>query len=412
LKPDTIGGALIYRFDDFELDTGLYELRRAGKRLPLEPQAFDLLEYLIDHRDRLVPKEELIGHIWPERFISEAALTTRIREIRKALGDSGREQRYVQTAHGRGYRFLGKVRAGAAPDAINEPALGTTSDAPVVVSEQEIRFCTTGDGVRIAYATVGQGAPLVKTANWLSHLEFDWRSPIWRHWLRDLSRERTLVRYDERGCGLSDPEPGNFSFDGWLRDLEAVVDTRKLERFALLGISQGGPVAISYAAAHPERVSHLVLYGTYARGRNHRMTEAQREERQALITLTEHGWGRDDPTYRQLFTSGFIPDAGPEQQRWFNDLQRESASGANAARFMRVFDSIDVREELPKLDLPVLVLHARDDKRVPFEEGRWLAASIKSAQFVPLDGRNHILLEDEPAWPAFVSEVNRFLSDT
>jgi pimeloyl-ACP methyl ester carboxylesterase len=220
-----------------------------------------------------------------------------------------------------------------------------------------------------------------------------------------------LVRYDERGCGLSDPEPDNFSFEGWLRDLEAVVDTMKLERFALLGISQGGPVAIAYAAAHPERVSRLVLYGTYARGRSFRMTEAQREERQALITLTEHGWGRDDPTYRQLFTSGFIPGAGPEEQRWFNDLQRESATGENASRFMRVFDDIDVRELLPKLALPVLVMHARDDKRVPFEEGRRLAAGIAGAQFVPLEGRNHILLGDEPAWSAFVSEVNRFLAE-
>jgi pimeloyl-ACP methyl ester carboxylesterase/DNA-binding winged helix-turn-helix (wHTH) protein len=394
---------VIYRFDDFQLDLSGYELRQAGERRALEPQAFDVLAYLFRNRDRLVPKEELIEHIWPERFISDAALTTRIREVRKALGDSGRSQRYIQTVHGRGYRFVGEVAAG--DETPHEPG------PKEAAREQEIRFCTTADGVSVAYSTVGSGPALVKTANWLSHLEYDWQSPIWRHWLDALSLQRTLVRYDERGCGLSDRDPPKFSFEGWLLDLEAVVDELELEHFALLGISQGGPVAIAYAAKHPDRVSHLVLYGTYARGRNFRLTPAQREERQALITLTEHGWGRDDPTYRQLFTSGFIPDAGPEQQSWFNDLQRESATAASAARFMREFDTIDVRDLLPELRMPVLVLHTRDDRRVPFEEGRRLAAAVHGARFVPLEGRNHILLEGEPAWPAFVSEVDQFLSE-
>lgn len=407
------GEDLLYVFDDFELDTNAYELRRAGSRRPLEPQAFDLLTYLVQHRDRLVSKDELIEHIWPDRFISDAALTTRIMEVRKALGDSGRSQRYVQTVHGRGYRFIGDVQDAA--DA-GGPSEASASHAAVPETErgpeQEIRFCTASDGARVAYAMVGKGPPLMKTANWLSHLEYDWRSPIWRHWLHELSRRRTLVRYDERGCGLSDPDPDDFSFQGWLRDLEAVVDVSGIERFPLMGISQGGPVAIAYAAKHPERVSHLILYGSYARGRDHREpTEGEREERRALITLTEHGWGRDDPVYRQLFTSGFIPGAGLEEQRWFNDLQRESASGVNAARFMRVFDSLDVRDLLSRLELPVLVLHARNDMRIPFEEGRRLAAGIAGAQFVPLEGRNHILLGNEPAWPAFLSEVNRFLGD-
>ena len=397
---------MLYQFDDFELDTSAYELRRAGERRQLEPQALDLLTYLVEQRERLVPKEELIERIWPERFISDAALTTRIMEVRKALGDTGRAQRYVQTVHGRGYRFVADVAIDGQPKARESPSIA------VNLPEQTIRFGTTDDGVQIAYATAGAGPWLVKTANWLTHLEYDWHSPVWRHWLRDLSQQRTLVRYDERGCGLSDREPQNFSFEGWLLDLEAAVDALELERFSLLGISQGGPVAIAYAAKHPGRVSHLVLYGTYARGRNYRMTEAQREERQALITLTEHGWGRDDPAYRQLFTSGFIPDAGPDEQRWFNDLQRESASGASAARFMREFDTIDVRDLLPAIRLPTLVLHARNDMRIPFEEGRRLAAQIPGARFVPLEGRNHILLENEPAWGHFLAEVDAFLRPT
>jgi pimeloyl-ACP methyl ester carboxylesterase/DNA-binding winged helix-turn-helix (wHTH) protein len=404
---------MIYAFDRYELDTGLFELRRDGEPCPLEPQAFDLLAYLVEHRDRVVTKDELIAHLWPERFISEAALTTRVLEARKALGDSGREQRYIRTVRGRGYRFTGDVRSrsGAAP--VPEPPAKLrvqVSREPERTDEHQIRFCATSDGVGIAYATTGAGPPLVKVANWLSHLEFDWQSPIWRHWIRELSRDHLLVRYDERGCGLSDLEPADFSFEGWLRDLEAVVDTLKLDRFPLLGISQGGPAAIAYAARHPERVSRLVLYGTYGRGRNWRMTPQQKEERQALMTLTKHGWGRDDPTYRQIFTMGFIPEATREQMQWFNDLQRASAPPENAYRFMQEFDQINVEDVLPQLTVPALVLHARGDARVPFEEGRRLAAGIAGARFVPLEGRNHILLEGEPAWPTFLAEVRRFLS--
>jgi pimeloyl-ACP methyl ester carboxylesterase len=343
----------------------------------------------------------LLEHVWPGGFVTEAVLTSRVMDARKAIGDSGREQRLIRTVHGRGYRFVGDVREAARPAA---PA--SASEHP---SLQEIRFCTSADGVQIAYATTGTGPPLVKVANWLSHLEFDWDSPIWRHWLTELSRDHTLVRYDERGCGLSEQQPVEFSFDGWLLDLEAVVDALGLERFPLLGISQGGPIAIAYAVGHPDRVSQLILYGTYARGRNFRMSAEQREEREALITLTRHGWGRDDPTYRQLFTSGFVPGATAEQMGWFNDMQRASTSGENAARFMRTFDDVNVIDMLADVDVPTLVLHCRDDRRIPHEEGRRLAAAIPGARFISLEGSNHIILEEDAAWPVFSSEVRRFL---
>jgi len=230
--------------------------------------------------------------------------------------------------------------------------------------EQQIRFCTTSDGVRIAYATAGEGPPLVKAANWLSHLEFDWRSPVWRHWLEELSRDHLLVRYDERGCGLSDWTVDDFSFEAWVRDLETVVDTLKLDRFALLGISQGGPVAITYAVRHPEKVSHLVLYGTYARGwAKRRLSQEAMEEVEALLTLTKQGWARDNPAYRQIFTTSFIPGADPEQVRWFNDLQRISTSPENAVKFLTEFGNIDVVDLLPRVAVPALVLHAREDAR-------------------------------------------------
>jgi pimeloyl-ACP methyl ester carboxylesterase/DNA-binding XRE family transcriptional regulator len=276
--------------------------------------------------------------------------------------------------------------------------------------EQQVRFCTTPDGARIAYATVGTGPVLVKAANWLSHLEYDWNSPVWRHWLAGLSERHTLVRYDERGCGLSDWDVDTFSLDAWVSDLETVVDTLGLERFPLLGISQGGSVAITYAVRHPERVSHLILYGGYARGRwKLALSPQQREETEMLLTLTKLGWGRSNPAFRQVFTSLFIPDATTEQMRWFNELQRMSTSPENAVKFLRAFYEIDVSHLAPMVTVPTMVLHAREDGRIPFDAGRELAASIPGARFVTLEGKNHILLESEPAWPRFLAEVHHFL---
>jgi pimeloyl-ACP methyl ester carboxylesterase len=275
---------------------------------------------------------------------------------------------------------------------------------------QTIRFCTSADGARIGFATVGGGPPLVKAANWLNHLEFDWNSPVWRHWLGELSRDHTLVRYDERGCGLSDWSADEMSVEAWVRDLEAVVDAAQLERFPLLGISQGAPIAIAYAVRHPERVSHLVLYGGYLRGRLHRgLTPKEMEERELMIHMVRLGWGQDHPAFRQVFTSLFIPDADREQIDWFNELQRVSATPENAARMLEAFDRIDVRSVAPRVGAPTLVLHAKGDLRVPFAEGRLIATTISGARFVPLDSRNHLLLEGEPAWPRFLTTVREFL---
>ena len=278
--------------------------------------------------------------------------------------------------------------------------------------EQQIRFCTALDHVRIAYATVGEGPPLVKAANWLSHLEFDWDSPVWRHWLTSLSERRTLVRYDERGCGLSDWNVEEFSLEAWVRDLETVVDAMGLKRFPLMGLSQGGPVAVTYAVRHPERVSHLILYGSYARGWWKRdISPEQREETETLLTLTRLGWGRSNPMFRQVFTTSFIPQATIEQMQWFNDLQRISTSPENATRFLRAFYELDVSQIAKHVTTPTLVLHARKDDRIPFAAGRELAALIPGARFQPLESQNHILLEDEPAWQRFLRAVNTFLDD-
>ena len=278
------------------------------------------------------------------------------------------------------------------------------------VSKQQIRFCTSHDGERIAFATSGDGPPLVKAANWLSHLEFDWESPVWSPMLAELSREHTLVRYDERGCGLSDWNVADLSFEAWVHDLETVVDKIGVERFPLLGISQGASIAVAFAVRYPERVSHLILHGGYARGRLRRgATPAQRDEAEAMNRLAELGWGQENPAFRQFFTTQFIPGGSPEQHLWFNELERISTSPVNAGRFMRVFNDIDVVDDLARVSCPTLVLHSTGDARVPFDEGRLMASLIPGARFVPLDSKNHLLLENEPAWQRWLDEVRSFV---
>lgn len=277
---------------------------------------------------------------------------------------------------------------------------------------QSIRFCTAPDGVRLAYAAVGQGPVLVKAANWLSHLEHDWSSPVWRHWLTGLGENHTLVRYDQRGCGLSDWNVEEFNLDAWILDLETVVDASGLERFPLLGISQGASIAVEYAVRHPEKVSHLILYGGYMRGRLKRNpTPQQQEESDVMLQLIRLGWGREHPAFRQVFTSLFLPDGTPEQFEAFNELQRISSSPEIAAKIVEGFRYIDVYEQTARITQPTLILHGKGDMRIPFEEGRLMAATIPNARLVPLESRNHILLESEPAWGRFMEEVDKFLKE-
>jgi len=278
--------------------------------------------------------------------------------------------------------------------------------------EQRIRFGIAPDNVRLAFATSGQGPALVKTAHWLTHIEFDWNSPVWRHWLTELSSRHTLIRYDQRGCGLSDWNVTDFSLEAQVGDLEAVVDQAGLQQFPLLGLSSSGAVAVRYALRHPERVTHLILYGTYARGRLRRPGAVPRAEAEALHNVMQIGWGRNNPAFRQVYTTLFIPDGGPEQVNWFNELQRLSTSPENAVRLSQASWETDISDAAAQLTVPTLVMHARQDAVVPFEEGRTLAALIPGASFVPLASKNHILLREEEAWSQFVHEVYAFLEPT
>jgi pimeloyl-ACP methyl ester carboxylesterase len=282
---------------------------------------------------------------------------------------------------------------------------------------QTIRSVKSADGVRLAWAETrpassGGAAPrptLLKASNWMTHLELEWESPVWRHWIHFLTENFRYIRYDERGCGMSDWEAEDLGHDRWLEDLEAVAEVGVPDGpFVLLGMSQGAAPAIQFAIRHPERVSALVLYGGYSRGWAKRGDEASHRRYSAMIDLIEHGWGHDNPVFRQLFTSRFIPGGTDEQLSWYNDLAKKTTSPRNAARILQTRGLVDVRALLPEVRVPTLVLHARHDAVVLIEEGRLLASEIPGAQFVELDSSNHVLLENEPAWARFREAVLDF----
>jgi pimeloyl-ACP methyl ester carboxylesterase/DNA-binding CsgD family transcriptional regulator len=275
---------------------------------------------------------------------------------------------------------------------------------------QSIRFCTSADGTRIAVASCGDGQVILRAAHWLSHVDYDLESPVWRPWLQALSARHRFVRYDPRGCGLSDRHVADLTLEAWHADLEAVAASIGEPRFILLGVSQGGALAITYALRHPERVSRLVLLNAYGRGARIRaQTDAERLEAETIVNFIRIGWGRDNPAFCRFFTNLFIPDGTPEQHRWWSDLERMTATADVAAQLLWQMQGIDVLESAAALRVPTLIAHSRGDMRVPFDEGCKLAAAIPGSRFVPLESKNHVLLPGEPAWTAFHAELASFL---
>jgi pimeloyl-ACP methyl ester carboxylesterase/DNA-binding winged helix-turn-helix (wHTH) protein len=405
---------MCFLFDDYVIDTARRELRHGSEAIRVEPQVFDLLLYMIRNRDRVVTKDDVLSAVWPGRTVAESTLFSRIAAARHAIGDSGERQHFIRTVARRGFRFVGAVR-----EESTTSATATSDTAPVqmpmphraaaVAPQQRVRFCKSPDNIHLAVATTGRGPPLVKAANWLNHIEYDWHSPVWAPLFAQLASARRLIRYDGRGNGLSDWHVGDISFEAFVRDLESVVDAEGLEKFALLGISQGASVAIAYATRHPERVSRLILCAGYAVGWRRRGSREEIARRSALQALVRYGWGQDNPAFRQVFTSLFFPDATAEQIAWFNELQRISASPEGADRILSVFGGIDVSDLLPRVSVPTLVLHGQRDAMVPFEQGLRLARDIPGARLVPLHTRNHLVLEHEPAWRQLVEEIESFL---
>lgn len=295
-------------------------------------------------------------------------------------------------------------------EAFAAPAVAPPRSASLAT--QRVHFCTTTDGVRLAYAASGNGPPLVKASNWLTHIDYDWESPVWKHWWQALSRNHTLIRYDERGCGLSDwdVDAATYNLEAWVRDLETVVDALGLERFPLLGMSQGGPIAITYAARHPERVSHLIMYGTVARATWSRASDEERRELAALGELIKVSWGTDRPGFRQVYDAKFLPDGPLESWRAFDELQRRSTSPRNAHLLWKAFGYLDCTEPARHLDVPMLILHGDDDQVWSYYQAEDLHSMVPGSKLVTLHSKNHILQADEPAFATFIDEVERFIA--
>lgn len=338
-----------------------------------------------------------------ELFLSANTVRWHNRQIYSKLGVGSRMQAIAQA------RALGLLK----PDGSSQPGpVKPASVAAPPALQQTVHFTTSFDGTRIAYARSGHGPPLVNVATFMSHLEYDRESPVWRHWLEELSRGHTLIRYDERANGLSDWDVEDVSFEAWVHDLEAVVDAAGLQQFSMFANSQAGAVAIAYAVRHPERVKRMILHGAYARGWLHRdLTDQQRAQEKLIIDLMRVGWGQQNPAFRQVFAMQLRPDATLEELKAFDEQMLISTSSENAARLESEMHRTDVRHLAPLIRVPTLVIHSHGDAGVPFEEGRLLASMIPGAQFVALESNNHLLTEHEPAWAKFVSALRTFLAD-
>jgi pimeloyl-ACP methyl ester carboxylesterase/DNA-binding CsgD family transcriptional regulator len=282
------------------------------------------------------------------------------------------------------------------------------TSAPATAPSQEIRFCRAGDGVRLAYAIHGSGPPLVVVSCWLSHLQHDWQSPVWRHFLDQLGGLATVIRYDERGFGMSDWNVDDFSLEARVGDLDAILAATGFERFALLGMSGGSAVAMAYAIAHPERVSRQILYGT-VRGEPITRGPEQMAEEETYRSMIRVGWAKEDPVFRRVFTTRYIPDATEEQMRWFDDLQRMSTSPANAVTSRIARQQVDIGDQLGRITAPTIVLQALGDRATTFDDAVTVSSRIPGARLIPLESRNHILLAEEPAWDVFMEEVSAFM---
>ncbi|MFC8849202.1 MULTISPECIES: alpha/beta fold hydrolase [unclassified Micromonospora] len=410
-------GSVTYRFGQFDLDPNLGQLCHDQRPIRIEPRAFALLCYLVEHRDRIVSKNELLETVWDGGFVTAAALTTGLRTVRLAIGDTGHQQDLIRTVYRRGYQFVAPTTAlptGSATVQAAETAVAPIPTAAVTASTgsyDTIRVCRTVDGTRIAWAATGTGPPLVKTANWLSRIDLERNTTLFAHWFEGLTRGRRLIRYDERGSGLSDSASG-FTLDEWIEDLDAVVDAAGLGRFPLLGVAQGGPLAVAYAARRPERVSRLVLNAAYARGLLARASNAaEHAEADLDMKLTLTGWNEQNLSYLRFFGAQFFADGLPHQWDEFTNYQRLAVSTANGARFLEEQSRFDVTDLARLVSCPTLIVHSREDPRIPVSEALELAELIPDSRLVLLTGRNHLLTGDEPAWPRFLDELYAFLAE-
>jgi len=388
-----------YAFGPFLLDVNERKLVRGNQEIRIRARVFDTLCVLVDNAGRLVRKDELMRAVWSNATVEENNLDYCVSQLRKLL----RPANYIETVPRYGYRFVAEVQ----PVSSRTMHLSTAA-ASQEFPEPEIRFFTASDGVRIAYTIGGQGPVLIQPPTWLGHIGYEWKNPGRRRWLSEIMTHNTLVRYDQRGSGLSDWNVNDLSFERLLKDFEELIEVIDVDTFAILGRCQGAAIAMAYAAKNPEQVSKLILSGAFANGWP-LPTDPVAEHFDALLALMRSGWGRDNPAFRQLWTSLFRPDATPEEMEWLNEMQRVSASPENAVRIISEFPKIKVFDYLQKISCPALVLHVREDAIVPVEEGKLIASRIPSARFVELPGRSHVVVPEDPGWSAFVKELSAFL---
>lgn len=396
---------MLYQFGSFHLDVSERRLLCEGQPRPLRTKVFDTLVLLVENHGKLLRKEELMRRLWPDRIVEENNLDHNISALRRALEEGKDGMRYIETVPRQGYRFVAEVRALlAAPE--RSPSASEPDDDDE--AGQEIRFFTASDGVKIAYSVGGSGPVLVRAGQWINHLGFEWKSPQVRRWLQEIMRHHTLVRYDQRGTGLSDWNVQDISFPRAVLDFEELIVHLGIERFAFYGSCQGGAIATRYAVRHPDKVTALVLMGAFARGWPSPDWPFV-EHFQSLLALIRTAWGYDNPALRQLWTTLFMPDAGVAEMAWMNEMQRVTSSPENAARLMSEFPEANVLDVLPSVACPTLIMHSRDDAVVPVQEGRLLAARIPGARFVELASRSHQVRPGEPAFQDLVREVGAFL---
>ncbi|MAM60645.1 alpha/beta fold hydrolase [Maritimibacter sp. UBA3975] len=386
------------RFGSCEIDPAAHVFRRDGVVQALEPQVFDLIVLFASHAGALIDRDRIIAEIWDGRIVSDAAISSRINAVRRAIGDDGRRQALLQTVPRRGFRFIAEVAGGRAPPATSP-------------GEQDIRMTTSADGTQIAYASCGEGPVLLRAGHFLTHIERDWDSPVWRPMIERLSAGHRLVRYDQRGTGLSDPTPVSLSLERMVADLEAVADAVGAQRFPVFAASQGVPVAIAFAAAHPDRVSRLVLYGGFAQSRLARAAPQEVARAEAMLTLLREGWGRHGSAFATAFATLYLPDAEQDQIASMTDMQLASATPDTAAALRQAIDGIDVTDRLAEVRAPTLVLHMRDDAVQPAEQARMIAAGIANARLRIFEGRNHVPVPGRPGWEEVMGAATAFLAE-
>jgi DNA-binding winged helix-turn-helix (wHTH) protein len=386
-------------FGAHSIDLDLCALVRDRHPVHLRPKTFDVLRYLAMRAGQLVTKQELIEAVWRDAAVSDDSLVQCIKELRLALLDTN--QTLIKTIPRRGYLFSPEIRRSGSTDGPREPLT------------QAIRFCRSADGTTIAVSDAGVGEPLLLAPSWFGHLECDWRNPVSAPLLRFLAERRRLVRFDIRGTGLSDGNVSTFSLDAFEQDCQAAAASMGLDRYAVFGLSTPGTaIAVAHAAAHPDRVSKLILHGGFSQGRKRRNCTKDAEISDALLALLRHGWGDWHSPFMRMFVSRYLPNGSPEQFEAIEELQRMTTSSDFAAKLWTMWNEIDLVDLLPRVKAPTLVLHSRSNDISPLSEGCRIAAAIPNASLIVLETNNHVPAPGEPAWIEFKQAIDGFLASS